>query len=245
MENIDETQLLALATQLPVSQLGDQLLHLQPGSKLGLYLLELSNLPVSSEQVEVAEVDLSRPLNWILEGLRVESCGNCGIDLSEFEAALAHPDEEFLSFFPVQDQERIQDSLRSYFTLAVKSGMVTIAGNQVMLSLMGIRQLRSPQPVLPLMAFALSDCDNEGAFQRMIMGALAQAFAGAEWALPGEPAGVAVEFLAEMGDECDIETEARILRIFNELIYGAGCGSPTDDTAMVLLQYLVSEALQP
>ena len=51
--------LIRLVTQLPLSELGERLLHLQAGSKLGLYLLELSNLPLGPGAVEEAETNLS------------------------------------------------------------------------------------------------------------------------------------------------------------------------------------------
>lgn len=246
MDALSDKQILGLVSELPVSDVGEKLLHLQPGSKLGLYLLGLSDLAADAQQVEAAEEALSRPLHWILEVIYRNTCeGSCGMEVSDFEAKLSHPDEKFFDFIPHYDGAKLRNSLRSYFALALKSSMVTLVGDQVMLSLMGLRQLRNPQAVLPLIAFALSDKDNEGTFLRIIMSALAQTFADADWAIPTTSAEVAVQFLAEMEDSCEVENAEKSLQIFNNFIYAAGCTSTRDDTAIVLLQYLFSEALQP
>ncbi len=92
---MDDSDLIRLATQLPVSQLGDQLLHLQPGSKLGLYLLELSNQPITPAMVEVAERALNRPLAWILSQLR-DGCA--GLDMQDFMDLMQHPGPDLLDF---------------------------------------------------------------------------------------------------------------------------------------------------
>lgn len=63
----EDTQLFSLAPQLPVPDLGEKLLHLQPGSRLGFYSPGSSNLSVDVIQVELAESALSRPPNWVLE----------------------------------------------------------------------------------------------------------------------------------------------------------------------------------
>lgn len=246
MDTVDDAYILSLVEELPVSDFGEKLLHLQPGSKLGLYLLGLSNLAVSTTQVELAEIALSRPLLWILEEIRENTrIGENGLEIADLEAKFSHPCPGIRDNFPNFEESLVRHSLHAYFTLALKASLVSLAGNQVMLSLLGIRQLRNPQPILPLLAFALSDRDDEGIFRGIIMAALAQAFAGEEWALTGSSAEVAVKFLAEMGYVSDSQTTANCLQIFNDFIYGAGCDSPADDTAIVLLQYLFSEALQP
>lgn len=300
---MDDSDLTRLATQLPVSQLGDQLLHLQPGSKLGLYLLELSNQPITPTMVETAEQALNRPLAWILSQLR----GGCaGLDMQDFVDLMQHPGADLLDFVlphpasptddldgvglaageyisptvsqrPVRycDDNLIQieaihsrsgmdphnltddfavslgNSLQAYFLMAVKSGLITLAGSQVMLSLMGIRQLRSPQPILPMVAFALSDNDEDDFFLRLIIGALSQVFAYCDWAAPDNPQTVAVDLLHEMGQEATPEAVGEAVEVFNNFLFSAGCLNSRGEvdmrahTAMVLLQYLVSEALQP
>ncbi|WP_346727449.1 hypothetical protein [Mobiluncus mulieris] len=246
MDISKDAQFFSLASQLPVSDFGEKLLHLQPGSKLGLYLLGLSNLSVDATQVELAESALSRPLNWILEEIQCHTCGGeTGVDIAALKTRLSHPPQSFLADFPCCEETRVRHSLHAYLTLALKSSLVSLVGDQVLLSLLGIRQLRHPQPILPLLAFALTDKDDEGSFLRIIMGALAQIFAAEEWALPGSSAEVAVKLLAEMGYSASSETVDNCLQIFNDFIYGAGCTAPNDDTAVVLLQYLFSEALQP
>lgn len=239
---MEDDELIRLVTQLPLSELGGQLLHLQPGSKLGLYLLELSNLPVTDTQVEKAEQDLARPLEWLLSLLHTQ---HSGLDVKELSTRMADPDADFLATIPQQLPGRVQRSLQAYLTLAIKSGMVTIAGQRAIISLMGIRQLRQPDPVLPLIAYALSDSDEEGTFLRLIMGAIVQAFQHCDWAEPGDVSEIAASLLEEMGQRVDLAAEHCALGVFNDFIYGAGCASPRDATAMVLLQYLVSEALQP
>lgn len=246
MQTWDSSQLLGLVSELPVSDLGEKFLHLRPGSKLGLYLLGLSNLTVTPFQVELAEVALSRPLGWILEVIHENSFeGKCVMSMSELEAKLRNPGMDLLSFIPHPQVRQTHKSLQAYFAVALKSALVVLASGQVLLSLRGVRQLRHPSPVLPLLAFALSDRDNEGTFLRMIMAALAQAFADADWAIPGDASQVAVELLSELGEETEIESVRSCLQIFNLFVYGSGCVSPTDDTALVLLQYLLSTALQP
>lgn len=300
---MDDSDLTRLATQLPVSQLGDQLLHLQPGSKLGLYLLELSNQPITPTMVETAEQALNRPLAWILSQLR----GGCtGLDMQDFVDLMQHPGSDLLDFVlphpasPTDDSDGIGlaagqyisptvskppvrygddnliqieaihprsgmdpnnltddfavslgNSLQAYFLMAVKSGLITLAGSQVMLSLMGIRQLRSPQPILPMVAFALSDNDEDDFFLRLIIGALSQVFADCDWAAPDDPQMVAVDLLHEMGQEATSEAIGEAVEVFNNFLFSAGCLNSRGEvdlrahTAMVLLQYLVSEALQP
>lgn len=300
---MEDSDLIRLVTQLPVSQLGDQLLHLQPGSKLGLYLLELSNQPITSAMVEAAEQALNRPLAWILSQLRA---GSAGLDMQDFVDLMQHPGPDLLNFVlpssvpltdnsdevglaagqyipsvassrfdrgdddnlvqikavrpssPV-DMDNLPDgfavslgsSLQAYFLMAVKSGLINLAGSQVMLSLMGIRQLRSPQPILPMVAFALSDSDEDEFFLRLIIGALAQAFAYCDWAAPDDPQTVAVDLLHEMGQDATPEAVGEAVEVFNNFLFSAGCLNSRGEvdvrahTPMVLLQYLVSEALQP
>lgn len=300
MEDLD---LIRLATQQPVSQLGDRLLHLQPGSKLGLYLLELSNQPITPAMVEVAERALNRPLAWILSQLR-DGCA--GLDMQDFMDLMQHPGPDLLDFVlpshtPLADCSdgsdlaagqyipsavsscsvrygddnlvqikavhpdspmdvnhlpddfviSLSNSLQAYFLMAVKSKLINLAGPQVMLSLMGIRQLRSPQPILPMVAFALSDSDEDEFFLRLIIGALAQAFAYCDWAESDDPQTVAVDLLHEMGQDATPEAVGEAVEVFNNFLFSAGCLNsrgevdPRAHTPMVLLQYLVSEALQP
>jgi len=300
---VDDSDLIRLATQLPVSQLGDQLLHLQPGSKLGLYLLELSNQPITPAMVESAEQALNRPLAWILSQLR-EGCA--GLDMQDFVDLMQHPGPDLLDFvlprrtpfgdcsdgsdlaagqyIPSATSSRFErgeddnlvqikavqpdssmdvnhlpddfvislsNSLQAYFLMAVKSKLINLAGPQVMLSLMGIRQLRSPQPILPMVAFALSDNDEDEFFLRLIIGALAQTFACCDWAAPDDPQTVAVDLLHEMGQDATPEAVGEAVEVFNNFLFSAGCLNSRGEvdlrahTPMVLLQYLVSEALQP
>lgn len=300
---MDDSDLIRLATQLPVSQLGDQLLHLQPGSKLGLYLLELSNQPITPAMVEVAERALNRPLAWILSQLR-DGC--TGLDMQDFMDLMQHPGPDLLDFVlpshtPLADCSdgsdlaagqyipsavsscsvqygddnlvqikavhpdstidvnhlpddfviSLSNSLQAYFLMGVKSKLINLAGPQVMLSLMGIRQLRSPQPILPMVAFALSDSDEDEFFLRLIIGALAQAFAYCDWAEADDPRTVAVDLLHEMGQDATPEAVGEAVDVFNNFLFSAGCLNsrgevdPRAHTPMVLLQYLVSEALQP
>nr|WP_252371195.1 hypothetical protein [Mobiluncus curtisii] len=292
-----------MATQLPVSQLGDQLLHLQPGSRLGLYLLELSNQSITPAMVATAEQALNRPLAWILSQLR-KSCA--GLDMQDFVELVQHPGPDLLDFvlpgdaslpdrsdgadlaageyissavspqsprreqdnlvqikaarpYPSLDANHLPDefvdalssSLQAYFLMAVKSKLINLVGSQVMLSLMGIRQLRSPQPILPMVAFALSDSDEDEFFLRLIIGALAQAFASCDWAESTDPRMVAVDLLHEMGQDATPEAVGEAVEVFNNFLFSAGCLNSRGEvdlrahTPIVLLQYLVSEALQP
>nr|WP_249287804.1 hypothetical protein [Mobiluncus curtisii] len=292
-----------MATQLPVSQLGDQLLHLQPGSRLGLYLLELSNQSITPAMVATAEQALNRPLAWILSQLR-KSCA--GLDMQDFVELVQHPGPDLLDFVlpgdaslpdrsdgadlaageyissavspqsPRREQDNLvqikaarphpsldanhlpdefvdalSSSLQAYFLMAVKSKLINLVGSQVMLSLMGIRQLRSPQPILPMVAFALSDSDEDEFFLRLIIGALAQAFASCDWAESTDSRMVAVDLLHEMGQDATPEAVGEAVEVFNNFLFSAGCLNSRGEvdlrahTPIVLLQYLVSEALQP
>ncbi|NMW83986.1 hypothetical protein HHJ68_08485 [Mobiluncus curtisii] len=300
---MEDSDLIRLATQLPVSQLGDQLLHLQPGSRLGLYLLELSNQSITPAMVATAEQALNRPLAWILSQLR-KSCA--GLDMQDFVELVQHPGPDLLDFvlpgdaslpdrsdgadlaageyissavspqsprreqdnlvqikaarpYPSLDANHLPDefvdalssSLQAYFLMAVKSKLINLVGSQVMLSLMGIRQLRSPQPILPMVAFALSDSDEDEFFLRLIIGALAQAFASCDWAESTDPRMVAVDLLHEMGQDATPEAVGEAVEVFNNFLFSAGCLNSRGEvdlrahTPIVLLQYLVSEALQP
>lgn len=293
--------MIRLVTQLPVSQLGSQLLCLEPGSKLSLYLLELSNFPVTPVMVETAEQELNRPLTWVLSRLR-STCE--GMDLQDFVQRLHEPDPDLLDFawpaigspvgfpggedlaagqyirsisssrlpkcgpddegssaglreetdtsdLPENLMDALHDAVDVYFQLAVKAGLITVAGSSAMLSLMGVRHLRDPQPMLPMVAFALSDCDREDFFLRLILGALTQAFASCDWADPKDPVTIASELLKEMGRQAAPDKIAPCLKVFNDLVFLCGAGTPSGvinpqaNTPMVLLQYLVSEALQP
>ncbi|ADI66927.1 hypothetical protein [Mobiluncus curtisii] len=300
---MEDSDLIRLATQLPVSQLGDQLLHLQPGSRLGLYLLELSNQSITPAMVATAEQALNRPLAWILSQLR-KSCA--GLDMQDFVELVQHPGPDLLDFVlpgdaslpdrsdgadlaageyissavspqsPRREQDNLvqikaarphpsldanhlpdefvdalSSSLQAYFLMAVKSKLINLVGSQVMLSLMGIRQLRSPQPILPMVAFALSDSDEDEFFLRLIIGALAQAFASCDWAESTDPRMVAVDLLHEMGQDATPEAVGEAVEVFNNFLFSAGCLNSRGEvdlrahTPIVLLQYLVSEALQP
>ncbi|WP_279105759.1 hypothetical protein [Mobiluncus curtisii] len=300
---MEDSDLIRLATQLPVSQLGDQLLHLQPGSRLGLYLLELSNQSITPAMVATAEQALNRPLAWILSQLR-QSCA--GLDMQDFVELVQHPGPDLLDFVLPRDSSRsdcsdgadlaageyissavspqpvrreqdnlvqikaarphpsldanhlpdefvdaLSSSLQAYFLMAVKSKLINLVGSQVMLSLMGIRQLRSPQPILPMVAFALSDSDEDEFFLRLIIGALAQAFASCDRAESTDSRMVAVDLLHEMGQSATPEAVGEAVEVFNNFLFSAGCLNSRGEvdlrahTPMVLLQYLVSEALQP
>ncbi|NMW43835.1 hypothetical protein [Mobiluncus curtisii] len=300
---MEDSDLIRLATQLPVSQLGDQLLHLQPGSRLGLYLLELSNQSITPAMVATAEQALNRPLAWILSQLR-KSCA--GLDMQDFVELVQHPGPDLLDFVlpgdaslpdrsdgadlaageyissavspqsPRREQDNLvqikaarphpsldanhlpdefvdalSSSLQAYFLMAVKSKLINLVGSQVMLSLMGIRQLRSPQPILPMVAFALSDSDEDEFFLRLIIGALAQAFASCDWAESTDSRMVAVDLLHEMGQDATPEAVGEAVEVFNNFLFSAGCLNSRGEvdlrahTPIVLLQYLVSEALQP
>ena len=300
---MEDSDLIRLATQLPVSQLGDQLLHLQPGSRLGLYLLELSNQSITPAMVATAEQALNRPLAWILSQLR-KSCA--GLDMQDFVELVQHPGPDLLDFVlpgdaslpdrsdgadlaageyissavspqsPRREQDNLvqikaarphpsldanhlpdefvdalSSSLQAYFLMAVKSKLINLVGSQVMLSLMGIRQLRSPQPILPMVALALSDSDADEFFLRLIIGALAQAFASCDWAESTDPRMVAVDLLHEMGQDATPEAVGEAVEVFNNFLFSAGCLNSRGEvdlrahTPIVLLQYLVSEALQP
>lgn len=237
----EDLDLIRLATQMPLSELGDKLLHLQPGSKLGLYLLELSNLKVDAFQVESAEYDLTQPLYWILKHLHSDDA----LSLSDVRQHFTHPDDDIWNFAPPDDPDRLYDGLCTFLALAMDAGFVSLAGERIMLSLLGNRQLLHPQPVLPLVAHFFHSYADESFFVRLIVGDLAQVFAASEWAPSLDPWETATALLAEMGQSATREEVAATLEVFNNFIYTAGCPLPTDATAMVLLQYLVSEALQP
>lgn len=236
--------LIRLVTQLPLSELGERLLHLQAGSKLGLYLLELSNLPLGPGAVEEAETNLSRPLHWLLQQLDTR---DPEITLGQYIALFSQAceDPEITAGIEPVDPARLSNGMKVFFTLALQTGLITLDQERVMISLMGSRQLRHPAPMLPLIARAFTTGDNHGNLLCLVICAMTLTFRDREWASHSAPYEAAAELLAEMQHEASQAEILETMQTFDDLCYAAGCPSATSSSARVLLQYLVSEVLQP